>query len=128
MTVLPQAEAKKANIYVLPFASVWSRTVDCNVLILLYTLFINHWPPKEITHHQTLVSTIFNLYKIKVLLFSLIKYLTLSACPFFARVKLVCFKIKHSQNRKVLLQARFCVFFRGLLLLNFLRNCMWKIG
>jgi len=35
LAVLSQEETKKANVYLLPLASAWGRTVDCKVLFIL---------------------------------------------------------------------------------------------
>ena len=41
---------REANIFhVLPLPSAWGRTVDFNVLFLIYMLIMFRWSPKEIT-------------------------------------------------------------------------------
>ena len=49
-------------IHVLPLASAGDMAVDFNVLFIIYTLLIIRCSAKEITQHQALVSTIFNVY------------------------------------------------------------------
>jgi hypothetical protein len=56
------------------------------LFILIYTLFVIRWSPKEITQHRALVNTILMFIKIKMLYFLLNEYFALSTCEFFAWV------------------------------------------
>jgi len=50
------------------FAYSWCRIVDFSVLSFIYTLLMIHWSPKEVSQHQALVRTIFNVYSAQELI------------------------------------------------------------
>jgi len=59
---LTKNTGKTNAFHVFHLAFPLGRTVDFNILFLTQALLLALWDPKEITEHQELVSTIFNVY------------------------------------------------------------------